>query len=179
VNCKIASSKPIFSLGTTNYTCTGRLDQGNHISLLRLCITSFVKENVLYIPDCRALLQEPVEAIWTALRFAFYDSASLNDIKNIHDVGELIRFISGHKDLYIVVDQLNAFEVASNDASNARRVVQAMKFGRRYIFSASADEETNREADGKQTDHSVLRIFGGMSKVHQHLHIIPHSTHTL
>ena len=136
-------------------------------------------KRVIYLPDCCAFLQDPAGVIWTALCFAFYDSASLNVIKNIHAVDELIHFMFGHKELYIIVDQLNALEVSGSSASDAHRVVHAMKFGHHYIFSASANEETCREADGKQTDHSVLRIFGRMSKVRQHLHVILHSTHTL
>jgi energy-coupling factor transporter ATP-binding protein EcfA2 len=178
--------QPNFLAGCDRLYLYGTSGSGkSHLLAALACHLIREGKRVVYIPDCRDLLKRPGAVIWTALRLAFYDSASLNDIQNTNDAEELIDFMFGHKDdLYIIVDQLNALEVADNNASNARKAeqaeqaVQAMMFGHRFIFSASANEATSREADGKQTGNSVLQIFGGMSEVHQYLHVIPCSTHT-
>jgi len=60
--------------------------------------------------------------------------------------------------------------VADNDSAKeakvqASRWLRALRFKHRYVFSASANEISNQEADRKQSGISVFRTFGGMSKV--------------
>jgi hypothetical protein len=55
------------------------------------------RKHVFYIPDCTSLLLEPAQTIWAALNFAFYDSAVLGTIRDTHNVGTLIRFMSKHQ----------------------------------------------------------------------------------
>ena len=76
-------------------------------------------KRVIYIPDCHALLPDSRGVIWTALHFTFYDSDSLNDIKNMHAVDELIQFMFDHREVYIIVGQLNALDVADNDCHSS------------------------------------------------------------
>ena len=142
-------------------------------------------KRVFYIPDCSTLHLGPTEQILNALQFAFYDEAALGNTGDSHDVDAFIRSISQRRDLYIIVDQVNALEIAENDGRKAptRQAINWLNALRlnhptRYIFSASANENSNREADRKQSRISVFRIFGGMSKV-RYLHVIPHNTHAL
>jgi hypothetical protein len=136
--------------------------------LLAALVYHLIREGkrVIYLPDCSTLLLEPAQTIWAALTFAFYDSAVLGTIGDPHNIDTLIRFMSKHRDLYIIVDQVNALETVDNTGHNRKEVLNAMRFQHRYIFSASANEDSNREADRKQSGISVFRIFGGMSKVH-------------
>ncbi|KAM6502225.1 hypothetical protein JOM56_002202 [Amanita muscaria] len=123
-------------------------------------------ERVIYIPDCSVLYLDPAQVIWTALNFAFYDSAVLGTIDR-HSVDAMIHFMSKHQDLYVIVDQVNALEttgIDDNMKAQARALLGTMRFKHRYIFSASANENSNREADRKQSRISVFRIFGGMTK---------------
>jgi len=132
--------------------------------LLAALAYNLVREGsrVFYIPDCSTLLLEPAKTMWTALNFALYDSAVLGTIGNPRDVEELIELMSGHSDLYIIVDQVNALDiVADNDSRKAKKVqalnwLDALRFNHRYVFSASANEASNREADRKQ---SGLLVF--------------------
>ena len=140
--------------------------------LLAALAYNLVREGkrVFYIPDCSTLLLEPAKTMWMALNFAFYDSDVLAPIGNRYDVDKMIDFISELRDIYIVVDQVNALENAGNDSRKAKKVqvlnwLDALRFKHRYIFSASANETSNREADRKQSGISVFRIFGGMSTV--------------
>jgi len=50
--------------------------------LLAALVYHLIREGkrVFYVPDCSTLLLDPANTIWTALRFAFYDSAALRTI---------------------------------------------------------------------------------------------------
>jgi IstB-like ATP binding protein len=127
-------------------------------------------ERVFYIPDCSSLLLEPAETMLAAFHFAFYDSPVLETIGDPHDVGALIRIMSKHRDLYIIVDQVNTLELIEKDSCKARKEqaldwLRSLRYKHRYIFGASANENSNRDADRKQSGISVCRIFGGMSRV--------------
>jgi hypothetical protein len=124
-------------------------------------------KHVFYIPDCSSLLLEPAQTICAALTFAFHDSAvlkTIGDPRNLN-VDSLVRFMSRHRDLYIIVDQVNALKTADSTGNHRKEVLNAMRFQHRYLFSASANEDSNREADRKQSGILVSRIYGGMSKV--------------
>ena len=93
-----------------------------------------------------------------ALQFAFYDSAALRSTGGSLDLDAFIRSISWRQDVYIIVDQVNALEVEVDDKRRApmlqaQRWLDALRFNHptRYIFSASANELSNREADRKQS----------------------------
>jgi len=140
--------------------------------LLGALVCQLIREGklVFYVPDCSTShLLDPASAIWAALRFTFYDSATLGTI-DPHDVRPLIDFMSNHRDLYIFVDQVNALEITENDSCKATKVLvlkwlRAMRFKHPYIFSATANENSNREVDRKQSGIAVFRMLGGMNKV--------------
>lgn len=141
--------------------------------LLAALAYNLVREGrrVFYIPDCSTFLLQPEATMWMALNFAFYDSTDiLGAIEDRHDVNAMIDFMSKYQDLYIIVDQVNALESEENDNLKAQkslvsRWLAALRFQHRYIFSASANEVSNREADRKQSGILVFPIFGGMSEV--------------
>ena len=127
-------------------------------------------ERVFYIPDCSSLLLNGAAVIRAALTFAFYDSPVLGTIDDLHDVDALISWVARHQNVYIIVDQVNALDPAENDSLmkakvQASRWLRLLRFKHRYIFSASANEISNREADRKQSGIAVFPIFGGMSSV--------------
>jgi hypothetical protein len=130
-------------------------------------------QRVIYVPDCSNLCLGPAEQIWKALKFAFYDSAALGSTGDSYDVDAFIHLISQRQDLYIIVNQTNALEIAEDDSRGAPTLqaihwLDALRLNHptHYIFSASANEKSNRDADRKQSSISVFRIFGGMSPVH-------------
>ena len=125
---------------------------------------------VFYIPDCSSFLLWPEETMWTALNFAFHDFNLRAFIKDRHNVNEMIQFMSRYEDLYIIVDQVDALEsdkhdIRKNKKTQALDWLDALRFKHRYIFSASANESSNREADRKQSGIMIHQIFGGMSEV--------------
>ena len=140
--------------------------------LLAALVYHLVREGkrVFYIPDCYSLLLDPLQTMWDACHFAYYDSPVLGTIGHPANVDALIRFLAPDRDVYIIVDQVNALEFTENDRRKEKKVqvsnwLDALRFRHRYIFSASANEDSNREASKKQHGISVIPTFGGMSPV--------------
>jgi predicted AAA+ superfamily ATPase len=126
-------------------------------------------KRVFYILNCSSLLLEPEKTMRAAFHFAFYDSPDFETVDR-HNVDALIS--SMPSDVYVIIDQVNALEATSDDSHNleemkgqALRWLGALRFCRRYIFSASANERSNRDADRKQSGISVVPMFGGMNSV--------------
>lgn len=138
--------------------------------LLAALVYHLVREGkrVFYIPDCYSLLLDPLQTMWDACHFAYHDSPVLGTIGHLDDVDALIRFLAPDRDVYIIVDQVNALEFTENDRRKEEKVqvsnwLDALRFRHRYIFSASANEDSDREAYKKQNGISVIPTFGGMS----------------
>jgi len=156
-----------FLTGSESLYLSGTSGSGKS-HLLATLAYNLVREGkrVFYIPDCSTFLLWPEEVMWKALEFAFYDSNILETIGDRGDVNALIRLISEHEDLYIIVDQVNVLlESEEKDDHLALGYLNALRLKHPYIFSAEASEVSNHEVDKKQSGVSVFRIFGGMSKV--------------
>jgi hypothetical protein len=144
----------------------------SHILAAMVCQLIREGKRVVYIPDCRDLIKHPDETIRIALCCAFYDdSTSLETIESAHDVEGLLDFFGTHGDRYLIVDQLNALESSSNNDPSKRAKEEAvtllgkMSFNHRYIYSASANEQSNRDVDLKQAPITVIPFLGGMNEV--------------
>jgi len=140
--------------------------------LLAALVYHLIREGkrVLYIPDCYSLLLDPCQAMWDAYHFAYYDSPVLGTVGHPDNIDALIRFLAHDRDVYIIVDQVNALEFIENDRRKEKKVqvsnwLNALRFRHRYMFSASADEVYYREAYRKQHGISVIPTLGGMSPV--------------
>ena len=140
--------------------------------LLAALAYSLIQEGyrVFYIPDCAHLLLDPEATFWMALNFAFCDTTNLETLVNRNNVKSMINFMSDCHDLYFIVDQVNALDSEENDNCRGKKEqvvtwLDALRYKDRYIFSASPNEASNREADRKQSGISLFRVFGGMNKV--------------
>jgi hypothetical protein len=142
--------------------------------LLAALVYHLVREGkrVFYIPDCRSLITDPEQTMWDAFHFAYYNSPVLETIghRDNVDVKRLIRCLA--RDVYIIVDQVNALEFTENDCLKEKKVqvsdwLDILNNRHRYIFTSSSadDEVSNREACKKQYGISVIPTFGGMSLV--------------
>jgi hypothetical protein len=144
----------------------------SHLLAALVCHLIRHGERVLYVPNCSELLANFEKVIQTGLSFACYKSEPLyEEIQSACGFDDLYRIWAEHKDIYFIVDQLNALELdlqnPSLDAEKSKVLVWLgkMSWRHRYIFSASANEKTNRVADKRQTGTHVIRFNGGMSQV--------------
>jgi len=140
-------------------------------------------QRVFYIPDCSTLLEDPVETMWDAYHFAYNHSPDLRTTESVDTL--LINPMRNDLDVYIIVDQVNALDAKENDSRREKQVqvlnwLEKLRSKHRYIFSASANENSNREAYKKQNGISIVPIFGGMDQVRRYPHVVPHNnTHVL
>ncbi|KAF8228861.1 hypothetical protein L208DRAFT_1402996 [Tricholoma matsutake] len=123
-------------------------------------------ETVVYIPDCLTLAQDFVGAMTDAFCFTFPESA--NAIASFKSVNDLVEFSrnkrTGDVPFYIIVDQLNALESNEPQPSkaDAKQSLERITYGHRYIFSASANEQSNQRANERQSATTVMKLHGGM-----------------
>jgi len=160
-----------FLKGSENLYLYGTSGSGKS-HLLAALAYHLVREGkrVFYIPDCYNLLLDSLRTMWDACHFAYYDSPKFGTIRDADNVNTLIGFLALDEDVYIIVDQVNVLEFTENDPIREIKVqvlkwLNALRFRHRYIFSASANERSTREAYKKQHGISVIPTFGGMSPV--------------
>ena len=161
-----------FVEGIENLYLYGTFGSGkSHILAALACKLIREGERVVYVPDCATLLDDFEWAIRTALCCAFYDSPLLETIESALDFDALLRFWRQQRKLYFIVDQLNALELGGRHASldevkeKVTQRLHQMRIHHKYIFSASANEKSDVQANMKQGGITVIRFLGGMSKV--------------
>ena len=174
-----AVADPSFLDGsTTLYLCGPSGTGKSHLLAALVCHLVREGERVVFIPDCSALLTDLRGVIRKALLFAFHDNPYLRDEINLaNDMDDLVRIVEqrAHHTLYIIVDQRNALDPAGSmdlqdvDKTAAFRTIDSLRAFQRYIFSASANEQSDREHRDKQTEIKALEYRAGLNKVWPHL----------
>ena len=127
-----------------------------------------------YLPDCRAMLAEPLEYIRKALVFAFIcDASELEYILACETVESLADFCVKYQDigqLYFIVDQQDALDpepdkVEDSTKEDLRKVLRLMTAGHISMTSASANQKTHKHILTKQTGEEMVPLLGGMTSV--------------
>jgi hypothetical protein len=162
--------QPIFCFGFQPIYLYGSAGSGkSHVLAALVCRLIRDGKRVVYIPDCNDLLKDFVKVIRLALRCAFYDSQLLlKTIESARDVDRLLDFCERQSDIYFVIDQLNALEFDGRYEDAKKRVrgyLHGITFRQKYIFSAFANQVSNREANAKYTRPTVIRMDGVMNQV--------------
>jgi hypothetical protein len=138
-------------------------------------------ERVVYIPDCRAIISNPFRPIQAALLFAFYgDDTMFKTIAAIRNLDDLKDIMDGQieRTLYFIIDQWNALDSEEGEASSQNKIkirdtLEAMGAQQKYIFSASANAQSDRYADQKQSGTELITFYPGMTKVCPHFFELP------
>jgi hypothetical protein len=98
-------------------------------------------------------------------------------------VDDLIRALdqSRPERVYLIVDQHNALDyqggAGDTTKSTVRGYIGAMMSGQSYIFSASPNEQAERDADKKQTGIKTIYLRKGMTEVRLRLLKVPRLTY--
>jgi hypothetical protein len=143
----------------------------SHLLAALVCHLIQNGERVVYFPDCADLVENPIKGLQKALLFAFHDVHHLcTAINNASTVEDLVRFANHQpeRSYYLVADQRNALD-EQGDKREKKIVVSDflsnMSTDQRYIFSASANEQSARDADRRQSKIKTLRFPAGMDQV--------------
>jgi len=82
IKADVRHRQAIYIYGTRGY---GK----SHILAALACLLVRTKERVVYLPDCRAMLQEPLGYLRKALLFAFADSSSSDYREHIYECEDI------------------------------------------------------------------------------------------
>jgi len=110
-----------------------------------------------------------------ALLFAFHDDHALcNDILQAQNMKSLLDAVQRQPlhSMYVVVDQRNALELNQNGVDlehdvkvDALNNIDVLRSTQRYIFSASANEQSDRDRVQKQSGIDTINLHTGIEEV--------------
>ena len=140
----------------------------SHILAALVCLLIRKGKHVVYIPDCRTLIDGFMRNMQMAFCFAFHE-----DIASFRTIEDLVKFsgdqawLAPDRRFYIIVDQYNAFEGdhLKQEKQKARGSLLEIASGHHFILSAFANEQSHMMAEQKQSGMTVFKLLGGMDDV--------------
>ena len=143
----------------------------SHLLAAMVCLLMRNGRKVVYLPDCRAMLQYPVRYFSSALVLTFAsDPIIQQQAAALETDDQIIRFCNQFVDLIFIVDEWNALDPEmkhdSLEKSNLRSLIYRAACVNDLVMAASANNLTGREIRaGKQLNMNVQTLFGGLDKV--------------
>jgi len=157
--------KTVYVYGTRGY---GK----SHLLAATVCVLAATETKVVYIPDCREFIQEPVRYMITAMLFAWVDDESKQqDIMALKTQEDIYKFFRGKKDVVFVIDQLNFLQKQDQNDKFADKKLQLynwlinLKASHKAILSSSANNHTFVEEATKQSSTVMMYTYGGLTEV--------------
>jgi hypothetical protein len=145
----------------------------SHLLAALVCYLAAGDERVVYIPDCRALLNSVVERFQAAMLFAWADDLTTQEeIKALDTEDDIGKFFNSQKDVIFVIDQANALKPDDSSAHETAERARLLKRIRGFIskhtavFSCSANyTEFIRTSLSSQSSDIVQYVYGGFARV--------------
>jgi hypothetical protein len=147
----------------------------SHLLAVLVCYLAAQDERVVYIPDCREWLRNPVRYIKKAMLFAWADDITTQEeIKTLVTETDIDTFFERQKNVLVISDQLNALTGSdcSSEEMNRRASLHgwlmSLTSDHTAVFSSSANyREFIKQAD-QQSSHRLVRVYGGLKRVSHH-----------
>ena len=143
----------------------------SHMLAALVCYLAARGERVVYIPTCRTLLADPVSYVRAAMLFTWAGDGATSEIINLNDQDDITAFLRSQPDVIFVIDQMNAFD-GSAGGKDVYDWIMKFTFGKKSVFSCSANYSTYLERSNKESQDRVLRVYGGLSRVSSLIFII-------
>lgn len=148
----------------------------SHILAALACLLIRTGHRIVYLPDCRAMLGEPLSYVQRALRLALWKPEDTNALKKVLECKsfeELITICEPIENLCFMIDQENALDsepstadnVSNEDKAELQKCLRRICFMKISITSASANHKSARYMRQKQTDDVKIALLGGLSNV--------------
>jgi len=142
----------------------------SHLLAALVCYFAAQDERVVYLPDCRALLDQPIKYVQAAMLFAWAtDFTTQEKIMTLNTEDQIRRFLDHKRNVIFVVDQMDAFKAHGlGDRETARKLRQwVIRFTsiHKAVFSSSANSTDDLEQFNHQTVDSVIGVYGRFTKV--------------
>ena len=137
-----------------------------------ICYLAAQDERVVYIPDCREWLRNPVKSILVAMLFAWADDITTQKkIMTLNTEDEIETFIKRQKNVIVVVDQLNALTESNGSSEQIKKRGQlhswlmGLTSKHTAVFSSSANYTEFLQQSKRQTTNLVVPVYGGLERV--------------
>src|SRR5256714_5977074 len=159
---KSGNTSAIWLYGTQGY---GK----SHLLAALVCYLAAQDERIVYIPDCRNWLLDPLKYVQAAMLFAWADDIDVqNEITTMKTLDEVEAFLQD-RDVIFVIDQMNALKTSNNHIEGSKRSDLTSWLGRfttcqKSVYSSSANDTNFHEASIKQNMNFVLTVYGGVSE---------------
>ena len=93
----------------------------SHLLAALVCYLAAKKERVLYIPDCKECVKEPVSYFKSAMLYTWADDETMQKFfKNLKTMDEILDFLNNQKHIIVVIDQMNALAASDGDSDDTR-----------------------------------------------------------
>jgi hypothetical protein len=142
----------------------------SHLLAALVCYLAAQDERVVYIPDCRAWLENPVQYMQAAMLFAWADDTTTQEeIMALHTEDEITAFFRLQEKALIVVDQEN--ELTQSNPRKEAKCAQLdhwlvlLAFRHKKVYSSSANDMNFHDQASKQNYDLVLSVYGGLDDV--------------
>jgi hypothetical protein len=142
----------------------------SHLLAALVCYLAAQEERVVYIPDCRECVKNPVVYVQAAMLFAWADDKTMQDyIITLDTQEEIERFFKGRRNTIIFIDQVNDFEGMEWETRSreVKRWLDSCRVGHTGILGTSANYRSYCETalDDDETSEDTIRVYGGFTKV--------------
>ena len=156
----------------------GSIGYGKSYMLAALaCLLIQQGRRVVYLPDCRILIENMLEYVKASLLLTFGDKpdyqAKINELEGEDDIYEFLERLAEKKIyLYFIVDQRNALDPEEGEDGITKKVRNnAMQCLAKFmslhfsITSSSANDRAERNVKAKQMNRTLIKVYGGFSEV--------------
>jgi hypothetical protein len=142
----------------------------SHLLAALVCYLAAQDERIVYIPDCRAWLGEPVQYMQAAMLFAWADDIpTQEEIKTLRTQKKISEFFQSQEGVIIFVDQTNGMK----ESKELNSWLNALSFNHKKVYSSSANDMNYHDQASKENYDHVLGVYGGLDEVsHRNVIII-------
>lgn len=144
----------------------------SHLLSALVCYLTAGGERVVYIPDCRECVKDPVPYIRAAMLFAWGDDDQRESIMLLDTMELIYRYFQSAGSVIFVIDQLNALacsEVDSQELKERKGELEQWlvryRTGHKCILSTSANFQTFLQTETTQASELRLHVYGGFTTV--------------
>ena len=136
----------------------------SHLLAALVCYLAAQDETVVYISDCRALIEDPVEYVRAAMLFAWADDITIQkEILTLNTLEEIENFFMSKRNVIFVIDQMNALEKEKGEKLSAW--IKRFTFRNKKVHSSFPNNTDYHEQAENENQHSFLHVYGGLTEV--------------
>jgi len=141
----------------------------SHLLAALVCYLAALDNQVIYLPDCRLCLENPIEHLQTAMLFAWTDEGTQNEILTLDTEEKIKKFLGKQDDVLFVIDQMDALSEANTenneDKVKLRALIDNLISSRKAVLGTSANDQEYLKRQISENNDRTMRVYGGFTKV--------------